>query len=178
MKPKYAIACLAALAFPHFAMGEEEEDKPVKFEDLPVAVATAIKAAAGEAKLDSIVLGDEDGTAAYEAVWQANKHQHEITVAKDGTVMGLEEIITLAEAPEAVRAAMTKAAGDNKIIEVEKVLEKGKTTYEIAFMKGKSKEEVSFSEEGKVLEHEKADEDDEKDEDDDKEEDDDKKDKK
>ena len=168
MKPKYAIACLAALAFPHFAMGEEEEDKPVKFEDLPAAVATAIKAAAGESKLDSIVLGDEDGTAAYEAVWQANKHQHEIAVATDGTVLGQEEIITLAEAPEVVRAAMTKEAGENKVVEVEKILEKGKTTYEIALMKGKSKEVVTFSEAGKVLEREKDDEEDEKDEDDDK----------
>ncbi len=60
MKSKTTIAVLAVLALPHFAFGDEE-DKPVKFEELPAAVATAIKGAAGEAKLDTIVLGDEDG---------------------------------------------------------------------------------------------------------------------
>ena len=56
----------------------EEEDKPVKFDDLPAAAAKAIKAAAGDAKIKSIVLGDEDGTPAYEAVWNTGGHQHEI----------------------------------------------------------------------------------------------------
>lgn len=156
MKSKTTIALLAVLALPHFAFGGEE-DKPVKFEELPAAVASAIKGAAGEAKLDTIVLGDEDGTPAYEATWQANSHKHEIAVAKDGTVLGLEEIITLAETPDAVRAAMTKEAGADKVLEVEKVLEKGKTTYEITIQKGKAKEAVSFSEDGKLLERESAD---------------------
>jgi uncharacterized protein YpmB len=145
------------LAFPQFAFGEED-DKPVKFEELPAAVAAAIKGAAGEAKLDTLVMGDEDGTPAYEASWQAGGHKHEIAVAKDGSVMGLEEIITLAETPEAVRAAMTKEAGGNKMLEVEKVLEKGKTTYEVTIQKGKTKEAVSFSEDGKLLERETPDE--------------------
>lgn len=156
MKSKTPIALLAMLALTHFAFGEEE-DKPVKFEELPAAVATAIKKAAGEAKLDTIVLGDEDGTPAYEASWQANSHKHEIAVAKNGTVLGLEEIITLAETPDAVRAAMTQEAGANKVLEVEKVLEKGKTTYEITIQKGKAKEAVSFSEDGKLLERESPD---------------------
>ena len=156
MKSKDAIALLAALALPNFAFGKEE-DKPVKFEDLPAAVATAIKGAAGGAKLNTIVLGDEDGAPAYEATWDANGHKHEIAVAKDGSVLGLEEIITLAEAPEAVRAAMTKEAGGNKMLEVEKVLEKGRTTYEVTLKKGKTKEAVSFSEDGKILGRENPD---------------------
>ena len=156
MKPKYTIALLAALALPNFAFGEKD-DKPVKFEELPAAVAKAIKDAAGDAKLEKIVLGDEDGTPAYEAAWDANGHKHEIAVATDGSVLGLEEIITLAEAPELVRAAITKEAGGNKVIEVEKVLEKGKTTYEATIKKGKTKEAVSFSEDGKVLERENPD---------------------
>ena len=156
MKSKYTIAVMAMLALPNFAIGEEE-DQPVKFEQLPAAVAAAIKASAGDATLGVIVLGDEDGTPAYEATWEAKGHKHEIAVAKDGTVLGLEEIITLAETPEAVHAAMTKEAGENKILEVEKVLEKGKTHYEVTIGKGKTKEAISFSEDGKLLGRENPD---------------------
>lgn len=156
MKPKHTVAFLALLALPNFAFGEEE-DQPVKFEDLPAAVASAIKGAAGEARLATIVLGDEDGTPAYEATWEANSHKHEIAVAKDGTVLGLEEIITLAETPDAVHAAMMKEAGTNTMLEVEKVLEKGKTTYEVTLQKGKDKEAISFSVDGKLLERENPD---------------------
>ena len=124
MKSKYAIGFLAALAFPNFAFGGEE-DKPVRFEELPAAAATAVERAAGGAKLTSIVPGDEDGTPAYEAAWDSNGHKHEIAVAKDGSVPGPEEIITLAEAPDAVRAAMTKEAGGNEMPEAEKVPGKG-----------------------------------------------------
>ncbi len=157
MKPNIhtilATLCAAALSFAT-ARAAGKEDKPVKFADLPDAVAKAIKNAAGDAKLKSIVLGDEDGTAAYEAVWNANGHQHEIAVAKDGTVLGLEEIITLAEAPEAIRAAIEKEAGKNEVLEVEKVLEKGKTFFEATIKQGAGKVVVRLNAKGKVLERE------------------------
>ena len=156
MKLKAIIPMLAALALAHHVLAEED-DKPVKFEDLPAAVAKAIKAAAGDAKLDSIVLGDEDGTPAYEATWKADGHKHEIAVAKDGKVLGLEEIISLKEAPEAVRAAIEKEAGSREVLEVEKVIAKGKTAYEAEIKEGKGKVVVTFTEAGKVLERENPD---------------------
>ncbi|MEO7317949.1 MAG: hypothetical protein ABIZ56_03060 [Chthoniobacteraceae bacterium] len=160
MKPNIhtilATLCAAALSFAT-ARAAEEEDKPVEFADLPAAVAKAIKDAAGDAKLKSIVLGDEDGTPAYEAVWESNGHQNEIAVAKDGTVLGLEEIITLAEAPEAIRAAIEKEAGKNKVLEVEKVLEKGKTFFEATIEQGAGKVVVRLNAKGKVLERENPD---------------------
>ena len=153
MKLKYTLALLAALAVPHFVFAEED-DKPVKWEDVPAPVAKAIKAAAGEAKLGAVVLGDEDGVSSYETTWMAGGHKHEIAVAKDGTVLGLEEIITLAEAPEAIRTAIAKEAGDRKVSEVEKVIAKGRTTFEATIEKGKGKVVVTMDEKGKVLERE------------------------
>ncbi len=156
MKTSHIITLLAALAVPHFVFAEEE-DKPVKFADLPAAVAKAIKAAAGDAKLGKVALGDEDGTPAYETTWEAGGHKHEIAVAKDGTVLSLEEIIKLDEAPEAVRAAIAKVAGANTVLEVEKVIAKGKTHYEAEIKKGSGKEVVTFDAKGKVLERENPD---------------------
>ena len=156
MKLKAIIPMLAALALAHLVFAEED-DKPVKFDELPAAVAKAIKAAAGDAKIESIVLGDEDGTPAYEATWKAGGHKHEIAVAKDGKVLTLEEIISLKEAPEAVRAAIEKEAGSREVLEVEKVIAKGKTVYEAEIKEGKGKVVVTFDEAGKVLEREKPD---------------------
>lgn len=156
MKPYQFIFVVAALAVPQFAMAEEEEDKPVQFGDLPASVSSVIKKEAGDAKLGDIVFGDEDGTPAYETTWQAGGHKHEIAVAKDGTVLSLEEIITAAEAPEAVQKAIAAEAGANKVLEVEKVLEKGKTHYEAEIQKGAGKSAVSFTAEGKVMEREEA----------------------
>ena len=155
MKLKTFIPMLAALALAHHVFAEED-DKPVSFANLPAAVATAIKEAAGDAKLESIVLGDEDGTPAYEATWNAGGHKHEIAVAKDGTVLCIEEIITLKEAPEAVQEAITKEAGSREVLEVEKVIAKGKTVYEAEIKEGKGKMTVTFTEAGKVLERENA----------------------
>ena len=156
MKLKHTFLLLAALAAPHFVFAEEG-DKPVKFADLPPAVAKAMKDAAGDAELKDLELGNEEGTPAYEAVWTANGHKHEIAVAKDGKVLSLEEIISLEEAPDAVRAAIVKEAGENKVLEVEKVLEKGKAFIEATIQHGKGKVEVRFSEAGKVLERENPD---------------------
>lgn len=155
MKLKTIIPMLAALALAHHAFAEED-DKPVKFDELPAAVAKAIKAAAGDAKLTTLVLGDEDGTPAYEAAWTAGGHKHEIAVAKDGNVLSLEEIISLKEAPEAVQKAITAEAGSREVLEVEKVIAKGKTVYEAEIKEGKGKVVVTFDEAGKVLEREKA----------------------
>lgn len=153
MKLKHTLLLLAALAVPQFIFAEDG-DKPVKFADLPPAVAKAMKDAAGDAKLKNIHLGDEDGTPAYEAEWMAGGHKHEIAVAKDGKVLAVEEIITLKEAPEAVQAAITKEAGSDKIAEVEKVTEKGKTAYEATIRQAKGDLVVKVSEKGKVLERE------------------------
>jgi uncharacterized membrane protein YkoI len=158
------MALLAALAVPHFALGE---DKRLDFDELPAAVAKAIKDAAGDAKIGKVVLEEEDGTPAYEAAWTTNGRKHEITVDKTGKVLSLEEIIPLAEAPEVVRAAIQKEAGDGKVAEVEKVQANGKTVFEVTIKKGKNEATITFDEAGKVLERE-GEEKDGKDEDDEK----------
>lgn len=142
------------MAVPTLAFAEAG-DKPVKESELPPAVAKAIKSAAAEAKLGPITLGDEDGKKAYEAKWQAGGRKHEITVAVDGKVLSVEEIIPLAEAPEAVRAAVAHEEGGAQVKEVEKVLADGKTSYEVDLKSGKTKGEVVFDKNGKVIKREK-----------------------
>ncbi len=145
---------ITALALSPFAFATEDSEKPVKLQDLPAAVAKAIKAAAGDAKLKELKSEKEDGVESVEAVWEVKGRVHEITVALDGTVLSEEEIIPLNEAPAAVQAAINKEAGDRKIIEVERVKEKGKTLFEAVIKTAKGRLELKLNEAGKELERE------------------------
>ena len=158
---KFTIITLLALS--GFIIAAEKS-KPVKFDQLPVAVATAIQKATGGADITKLTKEKEDGVEAYEAVWMVKGRKHEVTVARNGTVIGLEEVIPLAEAPEAVRTTIKKEAGGRKVIKVEKAMEKGRTFFEAAIKAKKGTLEIEMDESGKVLEREEedGDEDDEK----------------
>lgn len=160
MKLTHIVPILAALAMPHLVRADED-DKPVKFEELPPAVAKAIQDAVGSEKPSEIKREEEDGKPAYEAVWTAKGRKHEITVAEDGKVLGTEEVIPLEEAPAAVREAIAKEAGTDKVTEVEKATEDGQTFYEAVIKRAKGSDELKLDAAGKVLKHEKGDNEDE-----------------
>ncbi len=155
MNCKYFIALLTMLTFPSFAFADKS-DKPVKFEALPVAVATIIERTSTEAKLTRLVLGNEDGMPAYEATWNNKDHRYEIVIVSDGTLLTLDEVILLAEKPKDVRAAMIKEVADYKMLEIGKVIQKSMLSYEFAIEKDQGKEVICFSKEGKILSREKS----------------------
>jgi uncharacterized membrane protein YkoI len=150
MKAHQIVTAIAVALISHAAFGEEA-DTPVKFANLPAPAAKAIKAAAGDTILKNLVSGDEDGIQAYEAAWNAGGHKHEIAVTKDGKVLGQEEITTRAEAPEAIQTTIKKIAGEHKVIEVEKVLTNGVTTYEFTYKNNHKETVVKLKETGEVL---------------------------
>lgn len=59
--------------------------------------------------------------------------------------------LTIADVPSAARAAITKRAGDAKLVGVESMTEAGHTVYEAAWMKGEAKIEVIVSAAGNVI---------------------------
>jgi hypothetical protein len=147
MLPTRLLLLLSALAIPHVLFADED-DKAVPFEKLPAAVARAFKDAAGDAKLKEVTSNDDNGTAAFEAVWFADGHRNQLTVAAaTGRVIAHEEQLKLEEVPAGARAAIAKAAGDSKISKIEKVTEDGKTCYEASF----GGAEIRYDEAGKVL---------------------------
>ena len=134
-----------------FLKETKDADETVSIETIPAAVAKTIKAEAGDATISKIEKGDEDGKVIYEAVLKSGGKTREITVSPDGKLLGEESEIPLAEAPEAVRAAIEKHAAGAKIEKVERVKEGGKVTYEAVInVKGK-KHEVEVSDKGEVL---------------------------
>jgi hypothetical protein len=67
-----------------------------------------------------------------------------------------EDKIPFAEAPAAVRGAITKLAPTAKVTEVERATEDGYTTFEVEYTAGADKLTASVSETGEVLEIERA----------------------
>ena len=156
---KLAVAFVAAgaLAFTAVQAAEKEEkeskdaDETVSIGKVPAAVAKTIKAEAGDAKIAKIEKGDEDGKVIYEVLLKSGGKTREITVSPAGKLLGEEVEIKLAEAPEAVRAAIGKHAAGAKIGKVERVKADGKVTYEAAIDANGRKHVVEVSEKGRVL---------------------------
>ncbi|MBP7934941.1 MAG: PepSY-like domain-containing protein [Phycisphaerae bacterium] len=67
--------------------------------------------------------------------------------------------VTLDQVPAAVREALTKAAGNAKIAEIEKETENGVVTYEATFFVDGKEKEVKVTAEGKVVKEDEGDED-------------------
>lgn len=170
-----SIIVIAALAFVPGAYAKEKE-KGLSMDQLPAAVAAAIRGAAGNEQV-RIKQEKEDGAEAYEAQWSAGGHKHELTVSTDGAVLSREEEIGIDAAPAPVQAAVKALVGEGTLEKIEKVTEKDATIYEVE-IEGKDGDlEVKFDAAGKELareqEKEEADDNDDKDSDDKEEDDDD-----
>ena len=157
MKTNCIAALIASAALAHFATAAEDAEKPVKFADLPAAVAKAIKTATDGTKIEGLTEEKEDGVDAFEAVWTVKGRRHEVTVARDGKVLSHEEVIPLEEAPEAVRAAIVKEADGAKVTEVEKVEAEGKVLYEAVIKTAKGVLELKLDAKGTITERETGD---------------------
>ncbi len=147
-----AVAVAAALVVPSFA-GEKET--PVKFADLPAVVQKTITKEAGGGTIGAVTKEDENGKVAYEAKVTNGKRKFEVIVFETGNLNMIEEVIALADAPEAVQKAIQAKAEGGKLILVEKETSaKGKVIYEARIKTGGKTVEIEFSETGKVLETE------------------------
>lgn len=133
------------------AVFAKEEAKGLTIEQVPAKAAAAIRAAAGNAKLE-IEAEKEDGKDAFEAKWSAAGKKHEIVVAADGTVLVQEEEIAVGDAPAPVQAAIKALGG--KLEKVEKETAKSVVTYEAEVETDKGELEVTFDATGKELSRE------------------------
>jgi len=142
-----------ALVLLPLAVQAKEEKKALTLDQLPASVATAIRTAAGDAT-PKVKEEKEDGVEAYEAKWDVKGYSHEITVAKDGTVMSVEEVIPVDSAPAPVQAAIKTLSSAGELAGVEKATAKGVVSYEAAFKTAEGKLEVKMDATGKELSRE------------------------
>jgi uncharacterized membrane protein YkoI len=142
---------------------------------LPDAVKAAISAFYPTAVIEEAKV-EKEGLKLYEIELKLNGQEFEVTVAPDGTIIEIESEVAIDGLPDAVKAAITKAAGGAEIEDIKeevtywvvtlKKLETPETTYEAELIKDGSEVEIELAADGTILEQKVKDKDDD-DEDDD-----------
>ena len=128
---------------------------------LPDAVKAAVSAMYPQAAIEKTEM-EKESLPVYSMELKQNGHVFELTVAPDGTIVDSESVVALSELPDAVKAAIAKAAEGATVKEVKKEvtywvvrlvkLDKPNTTYEAELVKDGKELTVEFAADGTVLE--------------------------
>jgi hypothetical protein len=137
------------------ALAGEKEDK-ITMDKVPAAVREAVKAYAAESEIKGIEDSDVDGTKVIEFDIEKNGKASEIAFRPDGRLFSTEEEVALSDVPEAVQKTISKKSEGAKAGAPEKVVQEGKTSYEVVIEKNGKKIEYTISPKGKVTDKEEV----------------------
>lgn len=149
-----AAAIVTTFASTSFA-GDEKEVK-ITMDKVPVAVQEAVKTYATGAEIKGIENSDVDGTKVIEFDIEKNGKSSEVAFRPDGRLFSTEEEVALADVPETVQKTIAEKSDGTKAGAPEKVVQEGKTSYEVVIEKNGKKMEYTISPEGKITDKEKV----------------------
>lgn len=132
---------------------EPPKPKKVKLEELPEAARECVKRNSTGAKIGKIERVEKDGTIRFEAELKTPNGSKDLLVDQDGTLLEVEEEISLPAVGTTARLAIEKAAEGGKVKKVETVKDgDGKLLYyEVDIeVKGK-KSEIKVSPDGQLI---------------------------
>ena len=122
---------------------------------LPKAVEKTVEQQSQGATIKGISSETEDGVFEYEVEMTVDGHGRDIAIAKDGTLLEIEDEVAMNALPAEVQSALTAKAAGAKITKVESLTKKGKlVAYEAATLKGTKKGEIQVGPSGEKLAHE------------------------
>lgn len=147
----YAATVMAAL----FAVGAafaQESEKKVRMNQMPAAVQATVREQSRGAQLRGLARETENGQTFYEAELKVNGHTRDVLIDETGKVVSIEEQVTLASLPAAVKAEIQKQAGRGRIALVESVTKDGAIAYYEAHIKGGGKaREIKVGPDGSLM---------------------------
>ena len=125
-------------------------EKKIKRSDLPPAVEKTVQQQSQGATINGFSMDTEKGKVEYEAEMTVGGHGKDVSIAKDGTVLSIEEEVAIDTLPAAAKSALLSRAGTAKIVKVEALSKGGKiTSYEASTLKGTKKGEVAVGPNGR-----------------------------
>jgi hypothetical protein len=149
----FRISIVAIAAF-SLAVVPAIADKKVSRSQLPPAVEKTVQEQSQGATIKGFATETEGGVLEYEAEMMVNGHSKDISIAKDGTLLEVEEEVAMSALPVGVQKALTVKAAGAKITKVESLTKKGKlVAYEAATLKGTKKGEIQVGPNGEKLAH-------------------------
>ncbi len=153
MKANHLAALLAgALLLAGTAYAQE---KKIKRSDLPLAVEKTVAAQSAGATIRGFSTEKEKGQTLYEVEMTVNGHSKDISMTADGSIVEIEEQVSLDSLSPEVKAGLQAKAGAGKILKVESLTKKEKlVAYEAQVETNGKKSEVQVGPDGKPLDHE------------------------
>jgi hypothetical protein len=149
-----AIATAATVLFPILVLAQEQEKK-IQRSDLPPAVEKTVIEQSKGATIRGFSEEKENGQTFYETELMVNGHSKDILVDGNGSVVEVEEQVSLESLPAPVRQGLQDKAGSGKLVKVEKLTKKGKlVAYEAKVLTNRKESEAQVGPEGKPLDHE------------------------
>jgi uncharacterized membrane protein YkoI len=136
------------LAATVFSINAWAAETKVAMADLPVAVQKAVAEQSKGAVIRGFTKEVEGGATEYEAQLMVTGHGKDISFDAAGKILSVEEEVKLESLPDAVRAAIQKAANGGTLRRVEAVTEGGKFFYEADIRKGGKSSEVQVDKNG------------------------------
>lgn len=119
------------------AISSPAREKRVKMDDLPAAVKQTVLEVSKGVELRELTREVEKGETFYEAELEVNGRTRDVIMDPSGAIVLIEEEVDWGVVPEAVRAAIEKAAQGRKILLVETLTRNNKIeAYEAHVRKG------------------------------------------
>ncbi len=130
----------------------QNSEKKVKMADLPEAVRKTVQEQSKGATLRGLAKEVENGKTFYEAELKVNGHNKDVLMDESGSVVEIEEQVSLSSLPAEVKATILKAAGSGKITAVESITKNNTLdAYEAHLTKAGKKSEIKVGSDGKLI---------------------------
>jgi hypothetical protein len=143
-----SILTLAVLSAAH------AQEKRIKREQLPPAVEKTVAQQSKGATIRGFTTEMEGGKRLYEVELTVSGHAKDISMDEQGTIIEVEEQLSLESLLPAVKDALTKAAGSGTITRVESLTKNGRlVAYEAVVKTGTKRSEIQVGPDGKKLAH-------------------------
>jgi hypothetical protein len=136
-------------------LSAQEQEKKIQRSDLPPAVEKTVVEQSKGATIRGFSQEKENGQTFYEAELMVNGKSKDVLVDVNGSVVEVEEQVSIESLPPAVLRGLQERAGTGKIGKVEKLTKKDKlVAYEAKVLSNGKHSEVRVGPDGKPLDHE------------------------
>ena len=130
-----------------------EQEKTITKNQVPQAVLDAFNRAYDSAIVKEYAEESKNGQKLYEVSCEFEGRKIDAIYNADGTVNAIEEVITVDQLPNTIHQAVAKEFPQFSLKLVEKIVEKGKTNYEVKLfdIKDQKNYELLFTDSGKLI---------------------------
>jgi len=153
-RTQFLAPCLLAACLLLVGIAQASEKK-VKMKDLPKAVQKTVHEQSKGAIINGLSKEVEQGKTYYEAELKVNGRGKDILIDSAGAIVEVEEEVTMASLPAAVKTAIKAKAGKGRVVKVESITKNNAlVAYEAKINTAGKKSEIRVGPDGKLIDSE------------------------